>query len=162
VLELTGQVLRLAGIAARPKNYLFAPYKSTMKTITNTFRVKSGETKILDDVWRFDKPGMIQKMVVKAVVEEGGKVEMKGKIIIEKDAINTEAYLDQRVMLLGKGAVGVVAQPELEIECNQVKASHAASVGPVNPDQLFYLMARGKSYNEALELLVEAFLNDKH
>lgn len=129
-----------------------------MKTIINKYYVKSGESQIINDEWKFEDPGSQQKMVVKAVVEEGGKLEMRGKIIIGKKAQGTEAYLDQRVLLLGEGAVGVIAQPELEIECNQVKASHAASVGPINPDQLFYLMARGQKRDEAVKLIVEAFL----
>ena len=129
-----------------------------MKTIINKYYVKSGESKLVNDEWKFEKPQSQQKMVVKAVVEEGGKLEMRGKIIIGKKAQGAEAYLDQKVLLLGEGAVGVIASPELEIECNQVKASHAASVGPINPDQLFYLMARGITNKEAIRLIVEAFL----
>jgi Fe-S cluster assembly protein SufD len=130
-----------------------------MKTLTKKYYVKAGEERVINNEWKFERPGEEQKMIVKAVVEAGGKLEMKGKILIGKKAVGTEAYLDQRVLLLGEGATGVIAQPELEIECNQVKASHAASIGPADPDQLFYLQARGINREEAIKLIVEAFLN---
>jgi Fe-S cluster assembly protein SufD len=96
-------------------------------------------------------------MVMRAVVEEGGYLEMKGKIIIGKNIKNIDVFLEQRVLLTGAGARAVVI-PELEIESNKVRAGHAASVGQIDEEQLFYLTSRGLNKQEAIKLLVEAFL----
>ena len=82
---------------------------------------------------------------------------LKGKILIEKDAIGAEAFLRFKVLLLGENARAEV-DPELEISCNQVKASHAASVGQIDEEQLFYLMSRGLNKKDAVKLIVKAFL----
>ena len=51
-----------------------------------------------------------------------------------------------------------VAEPKLEIEANDVKASHAATVGQVDAEQKFYLMSRGLTENEAMGLIVSGFI----
>jgi len=129
-----------------------------MQTVIKKIVVKKGESRVIDRVWRFEAPGIGKTMEYRAVVEEGGKLEMRGKICVGKKAVGTEAYLKQKVMLLGEGAVAVVAQPELEIECEKVKVSHATSVGPVDQNQLCYLMMRGWSREEGVKWLIKAFL----
>jgi len=91
-------------------------------------------------------------------VEDGGKIVLKGKILIQKDAIGANAFLRFGVLLLGKNAKAEV-NPELEILTNDVKASHAASVGQVDAEQIFYLMSRGINKEESVKLIVEAFLS---
>ena len=119
--------------------------------------VKNRENKKISKVWKIDKNGVCKKMVMRAVVEEGGYLEMKGKIIIGKNIKNIDVFLEQRVLLTGAGARAVVI-PELEIESNKVRAGHAASVGQIDEEQLFYLTSRGLNKQEAIKLLVEAFL----
>ena len=89
---------------------------------------------------------------------EEKKNDGEKKILIEKDAVGAEAFLRFKVLLLGENARAEV-DPELEILCNQVKASHAASVGQIDEEQLFYLMSRGLSKQDAVKLIVEAFLS---
>ncbi len=64
-----------------------------------------------------------------------------------------------RVLLLDKKS-SAVAEPKLEIENNEVKASHAASVGKIDDDQIFYLKSRGIDEEEAKSIIVEGFLKD--
>ena len=59
--------------------------------------------------------------------------------------------------LLNSGA-HAEANPELEIENNDVQSSHSATVGQINPEKLFYLMARGIVEPQARRLLIEGFL----
>lgn len=115
------------------------------------------ESKGIAKIWRIKKSGVEKRIVMKAVVEEGGNLEMKGKIIIGKNIKNIDVFLEQRVLLIGAGARAVVI-PELEIESDQVKVGHAASVGKIDQEQMFYLMSRGLNKEEAVELIVEAFL----
>ena len=69
--------------------------------------------------------------------------------IIADDEPRLAQYLQERLAILW---------PELEIEANQVKASHAASVGPVDEEQLLYLMSRGLGRAEAVDTIVRGFL----
>ena len=122
------------------------------------YKIKKGEEIIWDEVIRYNKHHLMGETEVKAVVEDGGKLKLKGKILIEKDAVGAEAFLRFKVLLLGKNASAEV-DPELEILCNQVKASHSASVGRIDEEQLFYLTSRGLSKKEAVKLIVKAFLS---
>ena len=53
------------------------------------------------------------------------------------------------------------AEPELEIEANNVKASHAASVGPIDGEQVLYLKSRGLNTSEAEQEIVNGWLGVK-
>lgn len=102
-------------------------------------------------------PGTRGRVTVRAVVGAGAKVKIKGIIRIAKAAQETDDFLELRVLTLDKTALAT-ADPELEIEANNVKASHAASVGPIDPEQRLYLMSRGLDVNQAENQIVEGFL----
>lgn len=97
------------------------------------------------------------RITVRAVAGAGAHIKITGMIKIRKEAQETDDFLELRVLTLDKTA-RVVAEPELEIEANNVKASHAASVGPVNQEQVLYLMSRGLSEGLAKEEIVKGWL----
>lgn len=97
------------------------------------------------------------RIVVRAVVGKGAGVAIKGIIKIAKEAQETDDFLELRVLMLDKTA-RAVAEPELQIEANNVKASHAASVGMVDSEQIQYLMSRGLTRELAQEEIVGGFL----
>lgn len=97
------------------------------------------------------------RITVKAVAGKGANVKVFGMIKIRKEAQNTDDYLELRVLTLDKTS-RAVAEPELEIEANNVKASHGASVGPVDREQLLYLKSRGLNEDEAVEQIVNGWL----
>jgi FeS assembly protein SufD len=81
----------------------------------------------------------------------------KGMIKIVKEAKNSRSYLAHHSMILERSARSD-AVPGLEIDNNEVKATHSASVAQIDEEQLFYLMARGISENDALSMVVNGFL----
>lgn len=97
------------------------------------------------------------RITVKAVVGKDANVKVFGMIKIRKEAQETDNYLELRVLTLDSTS-RAVAEPELEIEANNVKASHGASVGPVNKDQIQYLFSRGLNEQKAMELIVSGWL----
>lgn len=121
------------------------------------YLVKKGERVVWDEELVYDKNNLEGETEVRAVVEDGGQIILKGKILIQKDAVGANAFLRFKVLLLGKTARAQV-DPELEILTNDVRASHAASVGQIDAEQLFYLMSRGINKKESIKLIVEAFL----
>jgi Fe-S cluster assembly protein SufD len=80
----------------------------------------------------------------------------QGVIKVDKCAQKTDAYQSNKNLLLGAGAKAD-SIPRLEILADDVKCSHGATVGPVDPEQLFYLASRGLPEKIAEELIVLGF-----
>jgi Fe-S cluster assembly scaffold protein SufB len=80
----------------------------------------------------------------------------KGMIKIVNAAKNSRSYLAHHAMLLERTAKSD-AVPSLEIENNEVRATHSASVAQVDEEQLFYLNARGLAADEAKKVVVLGF-----
>lgn len=91
-------------------------------------------------------------------VQRGSSVsELVGCLLIAPGAKGTDTYLSDKAVLIG-GQAKAVSKPELEILAHDIKASHGATVGQLNPDEVFYLCSRGLTPQAAEELLVGAFL----
>jgi Fe-S cluster assembly protein SufD len=82
-----------------------------------------------------------------------------GKIFVERDAQQTNAYQSNKNILLSNDAV-INAKPQLEIFADDVKCSHGATTGQMDEDALFYLRSRGIGEENAKALLNVAFAND--
>ncbi|MEK7537443.1 MAG: SufD family Fe-S cluster assembly protein [Patescibacteria group bacterium] len=95
--------------------------------------------------------------IFKAVLAGKSSLEFYGMIKIMKDAQNSNDFLQQDSLLLSQDAKAN-AVPGLEIEANDVKASHGATAKPVDPEQKFYLMSRGLSEEQAEAMVVTGFL----
>jgi Fe-S cluster assembly scaffold protein SufB len=97
------------------------------------------------------------RVLVKSVMKDNSKSLFKGMIRIGKHAKASESYLAGHAILLDKGAKSD-AIPGLEIETNEVKATHSASVAQLDEAQIFYLMCRGLSRELAKREIVSGFL----
>jgi FeS assembly protein SufD len=97
------------------------------------------------------------RVLVKSVMKDSSKSLFKGMIKIGKEAKATESYLAGHAILLDKGAKSD-AIPGLEIETNEVKATHSASVAQLDEAQIFYLMCRALSREGAKREIVNGFL----
>ena len=80
----------------------------------------------------------------------------KGMIKIVNAAKNSRSYLAHHAMILERTAKSD-AIPGLEIDNNEVKATHSASVAQIDEEQLFYLMARGLPLDETRRMVVLGF-----
>lgn len=96
---------------------------------------------------------------VKGILTDRARAKVTGWIRIPETGNNTNAFLEQRFLLLSKNA-RAKSEPMLEILANDVKASHAASVSRLNEEQLFYAESRGLAPSESRQLLTEAFVNE--
>ena len=102
-------------------------------------------------------PNSRGRVLVKSVMKDMSKSLFKGMIKIGKEAKATESYLAGHAILLDKAAKSD-AIPGLEIETNEVKATHSASVAQLDEAQVFYLMCRGLSREGAKREIVNGFL----
>lgn len=96
-------------------------------------------------------------MVTRAVMRDEASAIINGITKIEKGATKANGQQTERVLMLSPKARGD-ANPILLIDEDDVKAGHAASVGQVNAEQIYYLMSRGISRTEAERLIIHGFL----
>jgi Fe-S cluster assembly scaffold protein SufB len=97
------------------------------------------------------------RVMVKSVMKDESTSLFKGMIKIRKNAKASESYLTGHAILLNKGAHSD-AIPGLEIETNEVRATHAASVSQIDEEQIFYLMCRGLDRESAKREIVHGFV----
>jgi len=97
-------------------------------------------------------------LLSKGALLDRARSYMKGMITIEKSAHGTDSFLGEFGMNLSK-ATRSVAIPSLEIDQPDCRrAMHSSSVGPIDPNQLFYLESRGIAPDEARKFIVLGFL----
>ena len=98
-------------------------------------------------------------LLFKGVLTDTSRSVYSGLIRIRPGASGSEAFQTNRNLVLGEGA-HADSVPNLEIEENDVKCSHASAVGPVDADQRYYLEARGVPSDVAERLIVLGFFDD--
>ena len=95
----------------------------------------------------------------KGILDDSARGVFTGRIIVHKDAQKTDAKQTNMNLLLSD-STSVDTKPQLEILADDVKCTHGATIGQLDDDALFYLMARGISAEAARSLLVFAFANE--
>ena len=95
-------------------------------------------------------------ILVDGILKDESSSVYRGLIKIPKEGQKTNSYLANHILKLGDKTLAN-SIPSLKIDANDVKASHGATVGQINEEHLFYLMARGLSRHEAERMIVEGF-----
>lgn len=102
------------------------------------------------------QPNSVSNELYKGILDGKSSGVFNGKIYVRPDAQKTNAYQQNRNVILSDTA-GVNTKPQLEIWADDVKCSHGATTGSLDETALFYLRARGIPKSEARALLVHAF-----
>ncbi|MDO7908486.1 Fe-S cluster assembly protein SufD [Paenibacillus sp. JX-17] len=97
------------------------------------------------------------QMITRAVMREEASAIINGITKIEKGATKADGQQTEKVLMLSPKSRGD-ANPILLIDEDDVTAGHAASVGQVNQEQIYYLMSRGITREEAERLIIYGFL----
>jgi len=97
-------------------------------------------------------------MLTKGVLKDKGRMVYRGLTDIEHGARFASGFQRENTMLLSEEARSD-AIPGLEIDETEVQAGHAATVGQIDRNHLFYLMSRGLPRAEAMRLIVEGFFD---
>jgi Fe-S cluster assembly protein SufD len=106
-----------------------------------------------------DAPNTRSDLLFKGAVEDQAHSVYSGLIRLRPAARKAVANQTNRNLVLTEGA-GAESIPNLEIEANDVKCSHASAVGPIDEEQLYYLESRGVPPAEAERLIVLGFFDD--
>lgn len=96
-------------------------------------------------------------VLYRGIIRDRAHTVFQGLIKVEKDAQQTDSYLANHNLLLSPKA-RADSLPELEIEANDVRCTHGATVGQIDEEQLFYMRCRGLSRDEAERLIVAGFV----
>ena len=104
-------------------------------------------------------PNTTSDFAFKGALRDEATAVWRGMIRVEHDAQKTNAYQENRNLLLSPTA-HADSIPGLEILANDVRCTHGATVSQVDRDQLFYAMARGLTRREAERLIVRGFFQD--
>jgi Fe-S cluster assembly protein SufD len=95
----------------------------------------------------------------KGALRDRASTVWRGMIRVENEAQQTNAYQENRNLMLSPKA-HADSIPGLEILANDVRCTHGSTTGQVDREQLFYLMARGLSRQEAERIIVRGFFQD--
>ena len=102
--------------------------------------------------------GSHSSQIFRGIVGGSARAEFDGLVYVAKDAQKTEAFQENHSILLSEGAVAE-SHPQLEIYADDVKCSHGATTGYLNPDELFYLRSRGIPEAEARKMQMISFVS---
>ncbi|WP_257311488.1 Fe-S cluster assembly protein SufD [Geothrix fuzhouensis] len=105
------------------------------------------------------EPGASSHQLHKCIVDGKARAIFNGQIMVAKGAQGTDAQQQSRNLLLSETA-RVDTKPQLEIYADDVKCSHGAAVGQLDPEELFYLQSRGMNADDARNLLTYGFAAD--
>lgn len=108
-------------------------------------------------VVRHEEPNGTSNQVVRSVLGGTATGSYLGKVAVARNARKVDGEQSVKAMLLDRGATAN-CKPELEIYADDVKCAHGASVGELDPDQLFYALSRGLDPASAKALLLEGFV----
>jgi Fe-S cluster assembly protein SufD len=125
--------------------------------VVGTFLLKDKERLDLSVTIIHAAPHTTANTILKAVVDDEAFASISGTIIVKPGAQVTNSFLKENVLLLSDKA-RAEAIPNLEIEANDVKCSHAATIGKIDFEQLFYLQSRGLTPSQAKTTIAQGFL----
>ncbi|MBK8189175.1 MAG: SufD family Fe-S cluster assembly protein [Vampirovibrionales bacterium] len=106
-----------------------------------------------------ETPNASSAQTFKGILDEQSRADFDGIIVVSRDAVGTDATQLNKNLLLSEEAVAY-ARPQLRIDADDVKCAHGATVGQLEPDELFYLTSRGLPSAVAQCLLTFGFAED--
>lgn len=104
-------------------------------------------------------PNCRSMQLFKSVLDDSSRSSFEGKIYVHQAAQKTEAFQLNNNLLLSDQA-HADSKPNLEIFADDVKASHGATIGQLDKEQIFYMKTRGFSEQQAIHILVKGFCKE--
>ncbi len=95
----------------------------------------------------------------RGIADDQGRGVFKGRVLVARDAQKIEAHQHNANLLLSDKAE-IDTKPELEIYADDVRCSHGATIGQLDPQSLYYLQSRGINRETARDMLIFAFADE--
>jgi Fe-S cluster assembly protein SufD len=125
--------------------------------VTGAYAMRGGQHLDYDTTQEHAAANCVSDLAFRGILTGRSSAVWRGMIKVDPGAQQTDAFQESRNLLLSKKA-HADAIPGLEILANDVRCTHAAAIAQIDPDQLFYLRARGLSHEVAARLVIEGFL----
>ena len=103
-----------------------------------------------------EAPNTKSNVILRGLVEDQAYAEVHAFAIIKKGARGAQTHVEAKALLRSEHARAKL-EPYLEIDEDDVRVTHSASVKPLEEEEIFYLMSRGLSRDSAEKLLLESF-----
>ncbi len=104
-------------------------------------------------------PNTYSDQTVKGILKDSSKNIFTGKIYIDHQCSGVDANQYNKNLVFGEKA-HALSQPQLEIYNHDVKCAHGSTTGQIDPNEVFYFMARGMSKKKATSMLLESYANE--
>ena len=154
--ELDWVAIGLGGTRAKSRMESYLADQGANVKVTGAYFLRESEHADYDTTQEHAAPNTTSDLFFKGVLADSARAVWRGVIRVDKGAQRTDAYQENRNRLLSREA-HADSSPGLEIEANDVRCTHGATVGQIDKMQLFYLMSRGLSRAQAEQLIVRGF-----
>ncbi|WP_426958063.1 Fe-S cluster assembly protein SufD [Muricoccus radiodurans] len=154
-----GFVLNAGGRLSRSETHLQLNGPKAAAHLNGAQLVADGQVADTTTALDHAAPNCASRQTVKTVLAGRARGVFQGKILVRREAQKTDGYQMNQTLLLSEEAE-IDSKPQLEIYADDVKCSHGATAGALDPDSLFYLRARGIPADVARSMLVRAFLQE--
>ena len=102
-------------------------------------------------------PRTTSRITSKSISKDGGRSSYRGMVKVYPGAVGSKVHVECDALLMGSGSRSDT-YPTMEVAEEQVQVEHEARVSKVGDEQLFYLMSRGLTEEEALVMVVNGFI----
>jgi Fe-S cluster assembly protein SufD len=126
--------------------------------VTGAYASRARQHIDFDTTQEHAAPNTTSDLAFRGVLQGRSTAVWKGNIIVDPGAQKTDAFQESRNLLVSRRA-HADAIPGLEIQANDVRCTHAASIGQLDAEQIFYLRSRGLREDVARRLVIEGFLS---
>ena len=154
--ELDWVAVGLGGTRAKSRLESWLGGQGAVVKVTGAYYLSGREHIDYDTTQEHAAPDTTSDLYFKGALADRARAVWRGVIRVDPGAQKTDAYQENRNLLLSKTAQATPI-PGLEIEANDVRCTHGATVGQVDRMQLFYLQSRGLSKAQAERLIVRGF-----
>lgn len=148
--------ITLGGRISRSSQYTHLREPGSEVWVTGLYLPDGKQHIAFDTLQDHDAPNCTSDLLYQGALLGSSRVVYEGVIRARPGAQKTNAYQANRNLILSKKA-RADSLPQLEIEANDLRCTHGATVSQVDEEQVFYLMSRGIPRVDAIQLLVEGF-----
>ena len=146
----------MGGTRAKSRMESYLADRGASVKVTGAYYLSGREHVDYDTTQEHAAPDTTSDLAFKGVLDDRSRAVWRGVIRVDRGAQKTDAYQENRNLLLSPDAQATPI-PGLEIEANDVRCTHGATVGQVDEQHLFYLMSRGLTRADAQRAIVRGF-----
>ncbi len=133
--------------------------ENTHATLDGLVMVNGDQLSDTHSIMDHTMPNCTSHQLHKCIIDDDGTSVFNGKIFVREDAQKTDAFQENRNLQLSNTGTAY-AKPQLEIFADDVSCSHGATIGQLDPEEVFYLKARGLHESQTRQILPYGFALD--